>query len=204
MAPLTESGNGVMIPIFKDAVKAVEPFPHVRVAEILRNEDADRVLCWLRDEAPWKLVLADFYEQHEFSLLDFSLPSETERLLERDFIKTIGTELERFFEVGEELDLVDVTAHKLTAGQTIRIHNDFLGAEETHRLLIQLNAGWDVSQGGLLMLFGSDAPESVQSILLPTHGSGFAFEISANSFHAVSSIKTGERYTLVYTFRRRQ
>ena len=52
------------------------------------------------------------------------------------------------------------------------------------------------------MLFGSDAPESLHSVLLPTHGGSFAFEISANSFHAVSSIKIGERYTLVYTFRR--
>ena len=59
-----------------------------------------------------------------------------------------------------------------------------------------------MAQGGLLMLFRSEAPESVHSALLPTHGSGFAFEISANSFHAVSSIRTGERYTLVYTFRR--
>jgi len=69
--------------------------------------------------------------------------------------------------------------------------------------LIQFNAGWEVSQGGLLMLFGADTPETLQTVLLPTHGSGFAFEISAKSFHAVSSIKAGERYTLVYTFRRR-
>jgi hypothetical protein len=191
-----------MIPIFRDAIRSVEPFPHLRIAEILRHEDANRVLRWLREEAPWKLIVADFYEQHEFSLLDSSPPPETERLVERDFIETISSELEHFFEVGAELDLVNVTAHKLTPGQTIRIHNDFLGAEETHRLLIQLNTGWEVSQGGLLMLFGSDAPESLQSVLLPAHGSGFAFEISANSFHAVSSIKTGERYTLVYTFRR--
>jgi hypothetical protein len=77
-----------------------------------------------------------------------------------------------------------------------------LGAEESHRLLIQINEGWEASQGGLLMLLGSAEPESVQSVLLPVHGSGFAFEISPKSFHAVSSIITGERYTLVYTFRK--
>jgi Rps23 Pro-64 3,4-dihydroxylase Tpa1-like proline 4-hydroxylase len=192
-----------MLPLFKDAIKSAQPFPHLRVSEILRHEDADQVLRWLREKAPWKLTVTDFYEQYEFSLLDSTRAPGAERLVELSFIKTICTELKRIFEVEEELDLVDVTAHKLTPGQTIRIHNDFLGLDETHRLLIQFNAGWEVSQGGLLMLFGADTPETLQTVLLPTHGSGFAFEISAKSFHAVSSIKAGERYTLVYTFRRR-
>jgi Rps23 Pro-64 3,4-dihydroxylase Tpa1-like proline 4-hydroxylase len=105
------------------------------------------------------------------------------------------------FAVGGELVLVDVSAHKLTSGQTIRIHNDWIGGEETHRLLIQLNDGWSIENGGLLMLFGSRAPEDVRSITEPAHGSGFAFEISERSFHAVSTIKAGQRFTLVYTFR---
>jgi Rps23 Pro-64 3,4-dihydroxylase Tpa1-like proline 4-hydroxylase len=188
---------------FDDAIKCVVPFPHLRIVDILRRDDADRVLSWLREEAPWKLNVADFYEQYEFSLLDSGLAPGGEHLVESNFVEKISIELERSFEVDKKLEIVDVTAHKLTPGQTIRIHNDFLGADETHRLLIQFNAGWEARQGGLLMLFGSDAPESLQSVLLPTHGSGFAFEISANSFHAVSSIRTGERYTLVYTFRRK-
>jgi hypothetical protein len=77
-----------------------------------------------------------------------------------------------------------------------------LGPEETHRLLIQLNTGWEPKQGGLLMLFGSDSPESLQHVILPAHDSGLAFEISPSSFHAVSTIKRGVRYTIVYTFNR--
>lgn len=191
-----------MIPTFNNATRSVVPFPHVRVAEILRRDDADHVLVWLREEAPWKLTIAQFYEQYEFSLLHSKLAPGVERLVEADFIAKLKVGLERSFGIDGKLQLVEVTAHKLIQGQTIRIHNDYLGLEETHRLLIQLNAGWEASQGGLLMLFESDTPETLQSILLPTHGSGFAFEISAKSFHAVSSIKTGERYTLVYTFRR--
>jgi Rps23 Pro-64 3,4-dihydroxylase Tpa1-like proline 4-hydroxylase len=202
MAAYSTNGGGLMILTFDDAIKCEVPFPHLRIIDALRRVDADRVLRWLRETAPWKLTVADFYEQYEFSLLNSTLAPETERLVELDFVEKITAELERFFRIDRKLELVDVTAHKLTPGQTIRIHNDFLGADETHRLLIQLNEGWEASQGGLLMLFGSDAPESLQSVLLPVHRSGFAFEISANSFHAVSSIKTGERYTLVYTFRR--
>jgi hypothetical protein len=191
-----------MMPAFEAAVRSATPFPHLRVNEILRRDDADRVLLWFQKEAPWKLTVADFYEQYEFSLLNSRLAIGMERLIDADFIGTTAWNIQRSFEVDCKLELVDVTAHKLISGQTIRIHNDFIGSDETHRLLIQLNAGWTTNQGGLLMLFSSDAPESLQSVLLPTHGSGFAFEISPISFHAVSSINTGERYTLVYTFRR--
>jgi len=189
-----------MMPSFASATRSATPFPHLRVTEILCRDDADRLLLWLQEGAPWKLTVADFYEQYEFSLLNSPLATGMERLIQADFIETIASSIEQSFGLDCKLDLVDVTAHKLIPGQTIRIHNDFIGSDETHRLLIQLNAGWRANQGGLLMLFSSDAPESLQSVLLPTHGSGFAFEISPNSFHAVSSINTGERYTLVYTF----
>jgi Rps23 Pro-64 3,4-dihydroxylase Tpa1-like proline 4-hydroxylase len=186
---------------FENLTKIGLPFPHLRVTDILRRDDADRVLLWFQEKAPWKLTIADFYEQYEFSLLDSPLEHEIECLIQADVIKTITAELEFSFDLRTKLELVEASAHKLMRGQTIRIHNDFIGSEETHRLLIQINAGWELTQGGLLMLFASDAPESLQSVLLPTHGSGFAFEISPSSFHAVSSINSGERYTLVYTFR---
>ena len=193
----------MMLPSFQGARTSGDPFPHMRVPAILRHEDADRVLCWLREAAPWTLTVESFYEQYEFSLLATTLESELDRLVAPDFVGTITAVLSDRFQVAADLDLVDVSAHKLTRGQTIRIHNDYLGAEETHRLLIQLNSGWEAEQGGLLMLFESDRPESLRSVVLPTHASGFAFEICPRSFHVVSSIKTGERYTLVYTFRRR-
>ncbi|GLI97048.1 hypothetical protein Sbs19_08660 [Sphingobium sp. BS19] len=97
--------------------------------------------------------------------------------------------------------LTEVTAHKLLPGQTIRIHNDHLDDGETHRILVQLNRGWSDKQGGLLMLFGSATATDVRRIVRPLHGSSFAFEISPRSFHAVSTIASGERYTLVYSFK---
>jgi Rps23 Pro-64 3,4-dihydroxylase Tpa1-like proline 4-hydroxylase len=189
--------------IFDRNTLSAAPFLHLYVKEILKRDDADRILLWLKSSAPWKLVETDFYEQHEFSLLDSALPSELQYLTSDTSIKALGAELERTFEVSGQLQLVEVSAHKLTRGQTIRIHNDHLEQQESHRLLIQLNEGWQENQGGLLMLFRSETPESLHNILLPIHGSGFAFEISPRSFHAVSSINSGERYTLVYTFRQR-
>ena len=44
---------------------------------------------------------------------------------------------------------VDVTAHKLVAGQTIRIHNDYLPEGESHRLLLQLTEAGNPNTGGI-------------------------------------------------------
>jgi Rps23 Pro-64 3,4-dihydroxylase Tpa1-like proline 4-hydroxylase len=191
----------MMYPNF-GAVRVVkEPFPHMYIPRVLQSEDADRVLGWLQTRAPWTLRVENFYQQYEFSFLATDPEPEIEGLLRPDFVELVGIALQHGFVIQGELELIDIGAHLLKPGQIIRIHNDYLDGEETHRLLIQLNAGWDVNQGGLLMLFGDAKPESLRRTMVPVHGSGFAFEISPSSFHAVSSITGGERFTVVYTFR---
>lgn len=190
-----------MMPLFAGATSATQPFPHASVPDILSSSDAASALEWLGTGAPWKLRVESFYEQYEFSLLNADLPEPLVSLRETTFVEALRSFLRSHVGAAGEVELVDVSAHKLVAGQTIRIHNDFLGGEETHRVIIQLNAGWTVENGGVLMLFGSERPEDLVSAMLPVHGSGFAFEISPRSFHAVSTIRFGERYTLVYTFR---
>lgn len=191
-----------MLPSFQNIRASAYPFPHVQVSNILEPEIADKILCWLRTYAPWNLRVESFYEQHEISLLRGELAPEVIGLTSPVFVDAIREELRLQFKIDSDLMLVDIGAHRLTKGQTIRIHNDYLDDQETHRLLIQINGGWSANHGGLLMLFAADTPESLRSIILPTHASGFAFEISRASFHAVSTINEGERYTLVYTFRR--
>lgn len=189
-----------MTPCFSQSRRCDVPFPHAKIPSILKRETADHALEWLRTEAPWALRIEDFYEQHEFSLLSTPLGHKVAGLVSRATLDHVRAHVEELFALSRPLALVDVTAHRLTPGQVIRIHNDYIGDAETHRLLIQLNAGWSTDKGGLLMLFSRDAVDSVTNVLLPRHGSGFAFEISPRSFHAVSEIKEGERFTLVYTF----
>lgn len=191
------------MPSFERASPSASPFPHARIPAILPADVADAALVWLRDDAPWTLRVEDFYEQHELSLMDLDLPPQVACLTSDGFLSELRRRLPSLLGTEDDIDLVDVSAHRLTAGQRIRIHNDFLGDEETHRLLVQLNAGWTAENGGLLMIFERDTPESVRHIVMPTHASGFAFEISPASFHAVSAIRDGERFTVVYTFRRR-
>lgn len=188
-------------PIFTDAVVCRAPFLHVKIPSIIPEQSADSALRWLATAAPWKLRVEHFYEQEEFSLLTAKPAGEMGFLVASSFIEPLRHEIRNRFRLQNLPAVVDVNAHRLTPGQTIRVHNDFLDGEETHRVLIQLNDGWAVEQGGLLMLFDGPTPEEVHSIIVPKHRSGFVFEITHRSFHAVSQIKHGERYTLVYTFR---
>jgi len=193
-----------MFPDFSKAVLFDRPFPTWRADGVIDPALGSLALEWLERDAPWRLRQTDFYEQHEFSLLDASLPASLRALVSAEFVARAADGLGGALGA-PSLSLVEITAHRLTAGQTIRIHNDYLSSgEETHRLLIQLNRGWQAEFGGYLMLFESDQPESVADLLLPVHRSAFGFEISPRSFHAVSTINSGQRYTLVYTFREAQ
>lgn len=178
-----------------------EPFPHAVSASFLDPDLAARALQWLETEAPWKLRIADFYEQHEFGLSEDTLPPSLRDLIAPQavsaYIEAMVTPI-----ASGGMRLVEATAHKLSSGQTIRIHNDYIGGEETHRLLVQLNRGWADENGGFLMLFSSPNADDLARIIRPAHGSAVGFEISPVSYHAVSRMVRGERYTLVFSFQR--
>jgi hypothetical protein len=175
------------------------PFPHATHAAPLPADLCDAALTWMLTDAPWRLRVASFYEQWELHLDPPALPADLQPLLAGETVDALQRRLLAPI-AGAPLRLTEVTAHKLVPGQTIRVHNDHRPKGETHRLLIQLNRGWVDEQGGLLLLFGSAAADDVRRILRPTHRSAMAFEISPQSFHAVSTIQRGERYTLVYSF----
>ena len=175
------------------------PFPYFVAPRAFDEDVSTALLEWLERDAPWKLVEADFYEQYEFDFLDAELPAHLSFLKERAFTKHVKGRLEDLFAVALE-DHVDLTAHKLVAGQRIRVHDDYIPGRETHRLLIQLNRGWRDDDGGLLLFFNSPDSADVHKVFRPTHNSAVGFAISPASHHAVSTIHGGERFTLVYSF----
>jgi hypothetical protein len=177
-----------------------EPFPHTAKMELISKDLADATLSWMETDAPWTLRVASFYEQWELHLGEQTLPLGLASLVASTTVNGLAHAMLRPLTL-QQLELTEVTAHKLVAGQTIRIHNDYLEGQESHRLLIQLNRGWVDSFGGLLMLFGSAHAEDLRRAVRPLHCAGFAFAISPQSFHAVSTIQAGQRFTLVYSFR---
>ena len=192
------------VPLILSAVEAFcKPFPYLVSPQALDPDVSQAILQWFEADAPWKLVEADFYEQFEFSLQDVQLPANLTFLRAPFFVSAVKQRLSEHFTVALS-DHLDITAHKLVAGQRIRLHNDFIPGAETHRFLIQFNRDWQEENGGLLLFFNSDDPADIHKIFCPIHNSAVGFAISATSYHAVSTLHAGERYTLVYSFYEKQ
>jgi len=187
-----------MLPTFSQDLRRT-PFPHALELTALSEENNALLLDWLESEAPWRLKIADFYQQYEFGFQDVVLPAQLKNIFSEDSVAKLRRNVELLFGVSLS-SKVDIAAHKMVGSQIIKIHNDYIPGQETHRILIQLNRGWEEANGGILMIFSDRNVDSMANAFLPLNNSAFAFEISPRSFHAVSPIKSGERYTVVISF----
>ena len=192
--------QGMTTPLHLSSVETFsEPFPYLVFPKGLDLDVSCQILTWFESDAPWQLVETDFYEQFEFNLLDIQLPPELTFLRAPDFLTRMKSRMAELF--GTVLsDRIKVAAHRLASGQRIRLHNDFIAHAETHRLLIQLNRSWKDENGGLLLFFNSNDPSDIHKVFRPVHNSAVGFAIAPESYHAVSTLHTGERFTLVYSF----
>jgi len=180
-------------------VRQAAPFEHILVDRCFDGAVETDLLSWLEQDAPWRLVETDFYEQYEFSLLHVALPPSLARLFSRDGLDALRRQMAQTFDVALTPRL-NAVAHKLLPGQRIAIHNDYLAGQETHRLTVQLNRGLSDEDGGFFMLFNSFDPTDVHSIHRPVSASGVGFAIGPDSHHAVSRMHAGERFTIVFSF----
>lgn len=183
----------------RNSKAVIQPFKFFLAPQAFTAELSTLFLEWLELKAPWQLVEASFYEQYEISMSDVALPEVLRDAFSAANIADLKNLIATAFEVRLD-EPFDATVHKLVPGQRIRIHNDYIPGRETHRVLIQLNRGWSDENGGALMFFNSPDPADVARVFRPVHNSCVAFEISPLSLHAVSTIHSGHRYTLVFSF----
>ena len=188
-----------MFPWFTQIEASQSPFSYVVGLGGVSLEQETRWLNWLENDAPWKLTVEDFYEQYEFSMVSDEQTIVSHELAEKCVLDSLRCSMFEHFGC-RFIERVDVTAHMLVPGQTIRIHNDYLPGGETHRLLLQINRSWEPNHGGHLMFFHGPTPETVRRIVEPRSGSIQAFAISPSSYHAVSTVHSGKRFTVVYSF----
>lgn len=183
--------------------KAVEvPFPHWVVRRCLDPAFGAEVLAWFQ-RATWEFRrIEGFYETQDIDLCRVELPPALEVLRSPELLAHLHAQLETWTGLPFEARF-DLCAQKLVPGYRIGIHSDFGPVQQTHRLLLQLNTGWSLDNGGLLMLLDSEEPDersTANRYYLPRHLSALAFEISPRSHHAVSEILASTRYTLAYSF----
>ena len=188
-----------VFPDFTRVETSQSPFRYVVGLGGVSPEQEARWLDWLENDAPWELTEEDFYEQYEFAIVSEGQTIVSHDLADKTMLGSLRCLMSEHFRC-RFIDRVDVTAHMLVPGQTIRIHNDYLPGGETHRLLLQVNRRWEPSHGGILMFFHGPTPETVDRLIEPRSGSIQAFAISPSSYHAVSTVHSGKRFTVVYSF----
>jgi Rps23 Pro-64 3,4-dihydroxylase Tpa1-like proline 4-hydroxylase len=184
---------------FSAAAVSTDPFPFFVEAQALREDIADAALRWCENFAPWSLTVADFYEQYELDLGDVPLPPELEPLRDERVVEGLRDRVGRL--LGLTLaGSVEITLHRLVDGQRIRTHDDQLPDGAVARAIIQLNRGWTMDQGGVLLLFESPTDDAPRRVIAPVHRSAAGFAISGDSHHAVSVVRGADRFTIVYSF----
>jgi hypothetical protein len=190
---------------FDEIELVTTPFPHFAQPDFLGEEIGLELLQWCECCAPWKdNTIPGFYEVSDCNLRHVAVPPLIADLVNEPFLFELRMLIASLFgaRIGEQ---VDVTVHRMLSGQRIGIHTDYGDQARSHRLVIQLNRGWSLSDGGLLMFLNSaDANPCSDSYVCyrPVHRSAAAFEISPRSHHAVTRVNNGCRYTLTYSFHR--
>lgn len=181
------------------------PFRHFSVAGCLDIGISDLLLAWLENGANWQPLSDEFYNFYGVNLRTTPPPASLSPLTDDAVLAKVHGQMEKLMDA--ELGMyIGVAAQKMTPGCHIGVHTDFGSENQTHRLVIQLNRGWNQENGGILMMFDEESPVDISGkhrYYLPRHRMGVGFQISARSFHAVSPIVTGERYTLCLSFSNR-
>jgi hypothetical protein len=189
---------------FHRLVSSDVPYPHFVAPQCFNPVLAEKLLEWFEEEAAWKIhKVQDFYEVYDLDLVSTPFPAQLSLMRGDALYLEVRNALERHFKTNL-CDSVHVLVQMMTKGQTIRVHNDWSPEGPTHRFIVQLNQGWTTAQGGLFMILQKpdDTPSNhTPQLCLPTHRCGIGFEISERSYHAVTPVTAGNRYSIVFSYR---
>lgn len=175
------------------------PFAFAVGVNALQN--ADDVLNWLAGNDRWKRHDGSFYTADVMSVEALDPPGPCAPLLGAEGRADLENAASRLF--GEDLRLYGpLVAHRMTAPQAIGVHSDAPNpGEETHRLVVLLADGWSRPQGGHFVLLERDSPMSAKTIIPHRHNTTIAFRLTGQSFHAVTTLTAGRRFSIVASFR---
>jgi|GEM_PF-3306078 len=173
------------------------PFSYATVRKV-NLIGLDETLVYLKETLEWHRVKKEFYDQWELIFTPIQ-HGNLLKIFNKEELQKINLFLETVY--GEPFyPIFTIGAHYLTDGQGIGIHTDRrVELGESHRLVIQLNEHWEEDYGGELIFFNSNNPQDVHEIVSPYDKSLATFQCCSRSFHAVSDIKKGKRYTLIFS-----
>ena len=198
--PETNRANpGLLAPLCSGmGVRSVtSPYRHVCLYPILEPALAQRALSWLCRTAAWARQEGAFFRHDSFALTPEVVPPDVEGVVSPNTLGSLRALLQSRF--GTEVQaFAHVEAHRSTARDDIGLHTDADVSEV--RLMLNLNARWAPGQGGVLQLQDRPGHACRRVGYRPLHNSATAFRTAPDSYHRVSPVQDGERYTLLYRF----
>jgi hypothetical protein len=183
---------------FDKVVPRTEPFPHFVSPQFYTPSFADTLLTWLEAKADWQLKETVLFEQYQIGLTDFKHCEEIRSLWDGAVLARMRDQVSRAFGVPLS-SRINISAHKLLPGQFGGIHTDNLPGE-THRVVVQLNRGRADDSGGNLVFLSGPSPNDLAIAFKQVSNSAAGFRLGPQSHHAITKVKTGTRFTVIYTF----
>ena len=174
------------------------PFPFAVSPAYFEEATAATLLDYLDTATVWQLHPKAFYEHR------FDPRARDSDLFPHDLLMDARKSVEAGLDTHLSSRML-VYAHCLRPGHSMRLHTDDPANPRssglTHRLVVHLNRQWSEDSGGQLVFFGSRDPDDVRRVFPASHNYAVAFAMSDRSYHAVTEVRSGVRYTLVFSFR---
>jgi hypothetical protein len=179
-------------------VPRTSPFPHFISPQFYTQEFSNSLLAWLETSSGWTLKETALYAQYELGFGKLRHNPEIQAASDGAMLARLRERVSRVFEV-QLSRRINISAHKLTAGHHASIHTDNLPGE-THRIVVQLNRGRADDSGGNLVLLAGPSPNNVEIVFKQRTNSAIGFPLGPASYHAVTQVKSGTRFSIIYTF----
>ncbi|MFC0186436.1 2OG-Fe(II) oxygenase superfamily protein [Pseudarcicella hirudinis] len=198
-----------------------QPYNYAVLDNIFPLERLSELRSFLTGFSGWFFHKQSFFEVYELNLdeyeksdgvllkrtvpeeenISFSIPSDCSWVKDDSVINELRSFLEQEFLVPLD-STCSICINCLVEGQSIGMHNDAprIGFA-THRFVVNLNPDYVDSDGGHFYVLKKDGEKpEIEKMIRPIINTGFAFESSPASFHAVGKVKEGSRFSLIFTY----
>jgi hypothetical protein len=195
-ASVTEVADDVLA--FETVYRRTVPYPHFISPRFYTERFAEALLTWLESGAEWRLKETPLFAQYDLGFSRFKHCTEIQGLWDPAVLARLRDEAGRAYGVPVS-GRINISAHKLVTGQHGSVHTDNEPGE-THRLVVQLNRGRANDSGGNLVLLSGPKPTDMSIVFKQTSNSAVGFGLGPASHHAIGRVRTGTRFTVIYTF----
>jgi hypothetical protein len=183
---------------FETVFRRTVPYPHFISPQFYTERFAETLLAWLELGADWRLKETPLYAQYELGFGKFRHCTEIQGLWDPAVLARLRDQASRAYGIPVS-GRINISAHKLVSGQHGSIHTDNEPGE-THRLVVQLNRGRANDSGGNLTLLSGPTPADIAVVFKQASNSAVGFGLGPASHHAIGRVRTGTRFTVIYTF----